>query len=414
MSEAIQTVNVAALREELLVLLRDPLSNIVAALILLGMAVILLILVVGGITAIALRRSSKRRNSRELAELQHLLAVLEADDSEGAVSDFTPAPQLTLQERIRDYPWLPAVAMTSGFLLLLWVSLGVSTASTAVCAGCHDATPHSNAVRAGVPDAHAQVGCVRCHESGGWLGAVSTEVPVRLVHFVNGMKRQPNERAYGAVVSAPCYRCHRSIARETTLDEERGVKMAHQHPLDAGAECRDCHTSGNGVVSSTTVGMTPCLRCHDGKIESADCDYCHTKDVGYATRATTGPGQMSGRELIETPDCGGCHNQEKSCDPCHGGVRMPHTELFKWWGHAREGVKDVWFNDGKACGTCHTASRRPCTKCHTFLPGHPTDIFKTSHQVQGTGACDSCHNGKAYVAGRDLCALCHSKPYVTQ
>jgi len=413
MRESLQAIDLVALWDELVLLVREPQSNLTASLLLFGMALALVLILVGTVAALVSGSMTRRRNSQELAELQDLLAILEADEGESLQASASKTP-LTLLERVRGYRWLRALTVVAVTLTVLGVSLGASTASTAACVGCHDATPHSNAVRAGVADSHAAVGCVRCHESAGSVGTVTTEVPGRFVHFVNGLRRDPHPDDYGTVVSAPCYRCHASVRGEVTHDEERGVKMAHEHPLAAGAECRDCHTSSNGVVSSLTVGMTPCLRCHDGEKVSADCEFCHTKDVGYATRARTGPAQMSGRELIDTPDCGGCHDQEKNCDPCHGGVRMPHTDLFKWWGHAREGVKDVWDNDGKACGTCHTESRRPCTKCHAFFPGHPTTSFRTGHQVDDTGSCDPCHNGTAYTVGRDLCALCHSKPYVVQ
>jgi len=419
MQEALQSVDLNSLGSELLRIIRDPYSNFVAALMLLAMVLIFILIIAGIVFAIVGGRGAKKRSDHELQELQYLLAVLEAEESgeEGAVPEVpvpVAVPGPTFGERMRAFPWLAATAITFAVVVVTGMALGATTASSTVCSGCHIGTPHNTAVRAGIADPHSSVGCVRCHESSGPLGSVTLEVPGRFVHFVNGLKKNPAPTQYGAVVSAPCLGCHRTIAQTTTIDEERGVKMAHKQPLEAGAECRDCHSAATGVVSSLTVGMAPCLRCHDGENQPATCATCHTKDVGLATRSHVNPAEMRGRELIETPDCGGCHDQEKNCDPCHAGARMPHTDLFLAYGHAREGVKDLWNNNGQKCGRCHTAERRPCTKCHAAMPGHPINVWPTLHGNNPSDAACSCHNNMAYVAGRDLCELCHSEPFVTQ
>jgi len=376
MQEALQALDLNALWSELLRLVRDPYSNFIAALLMLAIVVIFLLIVASVVIVFISSRSSKKRNARELEELQYLLAVLDAQEGrvqeEGAAPAAMPeAPRRpSVGERLRAYPWLAMLGTTSAVLAVMMLALGATTSASTVCAGCHIATPHSTAERGGIADPHARVDCVACHESSGWLGSMTIEAPGRYLHFVNGLRKSPGASQYGTVVSAPCYRCHGTIAESTTIDEDRGVKMAHKQPLEAGAECRDCHSASTGVVSSLTVGMAPCLRCHDGTDQPATCTTCHTKDVGLATRSHANPAEMRGRELIDTPDCGSCHDQESKCDPCHAGVRMPHTPLFRAYGHAREGVKDLWNNNGQACARCHTAQRRPCTKCHAAMPGH--------------------------------------------
>ena len=414
MSELLESIDWGYLWDQVLRLARDPYSNIRASLLLLS-AVVLVVLIVSSIViAIVTSVSSKPRKSQEAEELAYLLSVLEEEEG-GKEAPVTAPESPPVEGRGVGYPWRTWATALVPILLLLAIALGATTSSSAVCQACHTETSHSAAVAAGVADAHASLSCVQCHESSGWLGSVTIEVPERAVHYVNGLRARPKPSSYGRVASSACYRCHRSVARETTLDEKRGVKMAHKQPLDAGAECRDCHTLITGVISSLTVGMAPCLRCHDGEQESSECTVCHTKDFTLATRSHVNPAELTGRKLVATPDCGACHDQKRTCDPCHGGVRMPHTDVFLWWGHAREGVKDIWYNDGKACGTCHTATRRPCTKCHAFFPGHPVTVFPTSHGLaKDDGPCNGCHGSNAYLSGRDFCAICHDRPYVRQ
>ena len=307
-----------------------------------------------------------------------------------------------------------AIAIVSAVVLV--VALGATTASPVMCTTCHATTSHGEAKKAQVADPHGRVACVRCHEPSGWLGSLTIEVPGRLLHMATGWQEGARPAAYGVVTASACKGCHRAAIVKTTLDDARGVRMSHKEPIKAGAQCRDCHTLDTGVISSVTVGMAPCLACHDGKRQSVECKLCHVKDVSVATRSHVNPAKLEGRSLIATPDCGGCHNQVKECDPCHGGVRMPHTGVFKWWGHARAGAKDMWFNNGQACAKCHTAQRRPCTKCHMFFPtpAHGTSWSWEHQQSTSAAACDSCHGNKAYVKGRNFCELCHGKLQVTQ
>lgn len=400
---------------QVLRLISDPYSNITAALLLLAAVVLVVLIIASIVIAVVTGWTSRPRGQQEIEELQYLISVLDAEQTGEAPPERPSATPPERWARLRAFPWLAFIGISFVATLVMGLSLGATTGSSEVCGTCHTGTSHSKAVRAGIADAHRKVDCIACHESSGWLGSLSIEVPGRFAHFANALKKDPPPTGYGSVVSAPCYSCHRSVARETTTDKKRGVKMAHKQPLEAGAECRDCHTSPKGVVSSLTVGMTPCLRCHDGKKQSSECTLCHTKDVGVATRAHIDPVDLKGRDLIETPDCGSCHDVATKCDPCHGGVRMPHTQLFKAYAHAREGTKDLWFNSGKACRTCHTAARRPCTKCHVMLPGHPVREWPALHGVgDNAAACATCHDEKANVPGRDFCKLCHTKPYVTQ
>ncbi len=66
-------------------------------------------------------------------------------------------------------------------------------------------------------------------------------------------------------------------------------------------------------------------------------------------------------------------------------------------------------NGGRACARCHTSARRPCRKCHVFLPtaGHGTSWAKDHQSAKSAVACDSCHAQWKGMPGRDFCKLCH-------
>lgn len=403
--------------EEILKLWRDPFSNVTASLLVLGIVALVVLFIVLLVIMIIVV-PSRRADDADLEELK-LLSLVAGQDIEEYAPAGKGSEKTALSESSAHAPevavGLPVkIAASLAVVLLVIVAVGASSSNNAVCAGCHTSTLHLAAIDAGNTDPHSRTSCVACHEAPGLAGRLTVEVPGRLSHIVTGLAPEPREGGYGWVVDAACLRCHPSILRGVTEDTERGVRMVHSHPLNAGASCLECHGTRTGIINNQTRGMSPCLRCHDGKEASADCSSCHTKDVGAAARPDLRAAKMEGRVLIETPDCGGCHTMNRECDPCHGGVPMPHSELFRWYGHAREGVKDIWDTNGQKCGRCHTAQRRPCTRCHAFFPGHPSPQFKTTHTKASPGACVGCHNPKAYVNGRDFCGLCHTKPYITR
>lgn len=412
MEQFIDTAQLARVWDEVVNLIRYPNSNLLASLLLMSTVVILVLLVAS--IVIAIFSPSRRRRAIDPDELAYYLSILEAEDDEEPAESLEPREPVVAVVRPERLP-LPqrgllflASALAVGVILML--AIGVSTSSSAACVGCHETTPHSEVVDAGGVDPHDSTACVRCHEGSGVVGMVTVETGDRLVHFFNGLLDTPEKTEYGTVVSSACYRCHESVETTITEDEVRGVRMSHREPLDAGAECEDCHTNGTGVVSKVASGMAPCLRCHDGETAQTECATCHTKDVSTATRSRTNVAAMQGRALIPTPDCGACHVQETQCDPCHGGQRMPHSEIFMWWGHARQGAEDLWYNNGEGCSRCHTAKRRPCTKCHASMPGHPIRPWATVHGSGGSGkACDTCHGRRAYIPSRDFCELCHGE-----
>ncbi len=98
-------------------------------------------------------------------------------------------------------------------------------------------------------------------------------------------------------------------------------------------------------------------RC-DGCHEPMSCRTCHLVDYPH-------PQDWQGRHGAEAlamrfRGCSLCH-RDSFCDPCHGGVTMPHPEDYLRT-HSRGG--DVI----EACGTCHLST--DCDGCHDAHASH--------------------------------------------
>lgn len=306
-------------------------------------------------------------------------------------------------------PRRPALlfAVTALLVVSAWLAAGHATTAPPVCLGCHPAPVHGKA--AARTDPHASVSCVSCHEPGGLAGRYLTGVPARLAHFADSQSFVPRQAEYGRVTRSACASCHRKDLIGVAVDEARGLRVSHAQPLSASAVCTDCHALGGGVVSGHNSGMAPCLRCHDSRRASARCDTCHDRKGAAAARVRT---TSFADVRIPEVSCGGCHDEERECDPCHG-TRLPHSVEFRAYAHARAGAVDFWYNGGRACSRCHTASRRPCGRCHGESLGKAhgtgTTWVATGHQKADPDACDTCHRRLAYAANRDFCTeLCHA------
>jgi hypothetical protein len=316
-------------------------------------------------------------------------------------------------------PWIPeatrrrwAPVFTLGWVIVvaaIWVIGGFASRPDAVCLSCHvDDSPHEARLdrSTATVDPHESVRCASCHETPNLLLSVTTAVPGRAIHYVGGAIGNRYAEGYGSpVANSSCTACHREALVGTITDVDRGLRMSHKEPLELKPLCIDCHeaSAGLGVVNQFTVGMEPCIRCHDAEVASAECSYCHIKDPGSAIQVKT-----DFKPKTHAVDCSGCH-ELTTCDSCHG-IRMPHTTPFMGAGHAREAVEDIWFNGGRVCKGCHTETRRPCGRCHggTF-PAHPPSYMIQGHKSANPFAngCDECHEYRAWVTGRNFCGNCH-------
>jgi nitrate/TMAO reductase-like tetraheme cytochrome c subunit len=328
--------------------------------------------------------------------------------SEPAEGAFEASPEAQAPARapaVRRKP-LTSTLVVLAIVAARWLGTGLTTSFSAVCLTCHAESEH--ALTQAESDPHASMACVRCHDGGSAAALLTTSAPERVVHIVSALLADVPSGTYGYVGSGSCSACHESDIAGTTVNETKAVKMSHREPIEAGATCLDCHRMSDGVVGTTTTKMQPCLRCHDNVAVSAECTYCHTGDIALAVAGRSEPTTATAQALVTDIDCGGCHSQE-TCDACHG-IRLPHTSEFMAYAHAREGVEDLWFNDGRTCGKCHYSGKRECTMCHrgAFL-SHGTG-FSPRHSIGSGEGCDSCHGAMAYRGRRDFCVdLCHAE-----
>ncbi|MCL4554236.1 MAG: hypothetical protein M1565_03760 [Actinobacteria bacterium] len=388
--------SLSGLWTRLLTLLLDPATDIGAALALYAiLGTLLAIILVIAIMFVVGSPEDEAIDSEHMG-IDHppLEKLSEPPDSDVP----PPLPPRTPKER------LAALGITVAVASLVWVIAGYSTSTTWVCASCHTETVHT--VSDTAADPHSGVSCVACHEPGGLLARVSIGLPDRSMHFLSQLAGIPEQYPYGRPTQAACLNCHSPDVAGVALDDYRGIRVSHQEPLEAGATCLDCHRLADGSVAAHNAGMSPCLRCHNATIASAACDTCHVGDPAAASAPSTANATVQ----IENLSCGGCHDEERSCDPCHGGFRLPHSREFIMVSHARVAFVDFVENDGRRCAQCHTETRNPCSQCHTPMLGsaHGPGLMQ-DHQGATAAGCDTCHQQWAFSQERDFCAdVCHT------
>lgn len=297
---------------------------------------------------------------------------------------------------------------------LVWFALGTATTQPSTCGGCHTQTPHNveNPQTTWMADdAHEKLACVDCHESPSRVGRYGLATVARTGHFLQGFG-WIDSGEYGSTSSQACLNCHAEVMTTTIEDQAKAIRVSHREPLEAGSACSDCHRLANGVVPRDIGGMTRCVACHDGQTAPSECGYCHQKDVSVAASQPTPPRPETARPIIGTPDCGGCHDLEAQCDPCHSGVRLPHSPQFVAGGHAKEAVRDFWYGRGDTCEQCHTPTRRSCGTCHQgSFWSHGRQWAELHRSADpNDNSCDACHGqtiGKAL--NRNFCIdVCHT------
>lgn len=373
--------------------IREPTSNLTAAALLLAIVTTVLLMAIVGLLLFlsAASRADEGGQAKDAARGRSRAAT-----GSGATR---PRPARSPRARI-------AVTITAVlFLGVLWVVTAATTSASYVCISCHADRPH---VEAAAMDPHTDVACVECHEPGNVLSRVTYELPSRAWHVVEGGVRGVPAVGYGIPIgSQSCTDCHADQIAGTIRNEQREIRVSHAEPLEAGAECVDCHALELGMVSRVTVGMDPCLRCHNGTQAESGCGVCHDGDPARAIRSRPTTEAAFVADQVPVPRCGGCHDEvAEGCDGCHG-LRMPHSREFMAFDHARYGVEDLWYNDGAVCGKCHFAERRPCQRCHSGFLAHGEDWQRLHGQGVGYSNPCGCHQYMAYSKQRNFCGLCH-------
>jgi len=379
--------------------IRNPAANPLQAAILLAMLLVVLLIVLLSVVLLIMRPSAED----ELLFDEETEGGEEEDEQE----ERWPPPGLA---------WLTTVGLVILVLTAVWVATGITSGVSDVCGSCHTGSLHASAT---VEDPHRGVACVRCHEGGGAVARVTVNLATRVMHIVYARTGSDRARSYGRpIASDGCLDCHKTQLNGVYHNTTLGVRVSHKEPLAAGAQCVDCHALKSGIVSASTIGMEPCLRCHDGTKAKAGCETCHDGDPAVAITPDTPTDAMASAQ-VPNPQCNGCHTDMTTCDNCHG-IRMPHSVTFKLYAHARDAVIDIWYGTGKQCQRCHYTGHNDCTQvgCHINPPswGHPNPAWAKLHQrtswSKGPQTGCSCHAWNPYDHGGMIyCQICHpTKP----
>lgn len=394
----------------------DPASNLTLAVLMLGFVSLALLIIV--VSLLLFIDTSDDDDDADLNDEDHPDTPVGPGTVEVervADTDSTGVHETTAESRDSRTPASRRVKRVAGaaglaaILLLAFAALTstyVITSQNDYCVRCHSPAAHdsgtakgSSGPESGLTELHAGVKCVACHE-GPITDVVGTTVD-RVRHVAAYVAGRRGGQ-FAAVASDRCLACHEPIMSGVSVDQRRGLRTSHREPVEAGMQCRTCHPNAGHLPKAKGAGMSACVRCHDGKIASADCATCHTKDTASAASEDR---VFAPSRLVGKGDCSGCH-QQKSCDSCHG-LRMPHDIAFREGGHARV----AGFEKKRSCFRCHAENE--CGKCHTINVGGTWghgESWKSIHMkvTPGTTAGCGCHGRNSYVQqGKDYCLACH-------
>ncbi len=435
--QQLQNVSAQSTLRSLKALIAEPTSNLALAMIVLSAVALLILLLIVGLLLLftpkrrrvvrvrrysvdpALLRARQQGSFASLLEgALHLPApgVQEPEPEEPAEPE--PAEQPEEEQAPPAGPVKPrlsnrvAIALGSPIVVALLVAVAlvgtyVTTSLDGFCAGaCHG---DSEIVHTAARIDHAR--CVQCHEESGLAGVVPNTAS--RLRMVTAAAMGADSSGLGvSVPSRTCLECHEEV-HDKTLTTARGVKVSHKEFLDAGSPCSDCHPSVGHSRRVYTGDMSACITCHDGKTVSAECDVCHVKDPvqagfkgGKDSTQTVGSGNIIYAPVnAANRRCEGCHDVVNKCDPCHGGVRMPHSDAYKAGGHAPdavfEGKAKCWrcHNVGSCNGLCHTSMSKD------VVNGHP-DSWRVEHRAAPWRAPCGCHANRSRRT-TPMCPLCH-------
>lgn len=423
----------SAVRDSILQTFQDPTADPIASVFVLGAMIILVLMAVLGLLllitpkkrkVVKVRRYVRRpvekadgegagatptsetgdvdfgRSDAEVETSGDSAADSAGDDRPAAKKRFA-LPKVTLPKWLTvGLSWLFSVPV---LLLLAFATTYVITGTDEYCARtCHAS---QDVVRQAAELDHAS--CVSCHETPGVPGLFANSASRTRMAVAAVMDREPGGPA--TVASANCSRCHASGIADTTRSE-RGLIMSHKEPDAAGVACTSCHDA-SGHAKRRDYSMSSCLTCHDAKQASAECATCHVGDPYAMPSANTSDESTqtmgSGDVLypavfISDTSCGGCHDEKKECDTCHG-IRMPHTPAFRTTGaHARSAA----FDRKKLCfEKCHV-EQECASSCHIGNFNAHGDNWKVEHAKADRNSACVCH---AQRTGRTepMCTLCH-------
>jgi len=400
------SIDPQAIMQTLQEVVADPASNLVVALLLLGLVSLLLLIII--VVLLLFVGSTDDDEDEDSHDAEPELSASDEDEVEVSVEASNPdaKPRLVGPRTRRTLGVLGALAIPA-LIIAAASSAYIVTAQDSYCVRCHPdqrslsaVTKTTEASDAPAVQVHGNVRCVSCHEGSQAAGVIGNVVD-RMRHIAAYATGKRGGQ-FAAVPDDRCLGCHTTIAQGVTLDKQRGIRVSHAQPIESGVQCRECHPDAGHIPTAVGGGMSVCVRCHDGKKAPAKCSTCHSKDTALAG---TEDRIFASASIVTKGDCGGCHTQ-KTCDSCHG-IRMPHDQAFLAGGHARL----AGFEKKVFCFRCHVVN--DCGKCHSIATGRPWghgEGWKAIHMnvTPGTVAGCGCHGRSPYVQqGQDYCLACH-------
>ncbi|MCL2680073.1 MAG: hypothetical protein FWF11_01150 [Coriobacteriia bacterium] len=278
-------------------------------------------------------------------------------------------PEVLLERRVGENKDPLRTYMTAAsfaiILALMWLSTGAVTRVNLVCTSCHGSDLHVEQL-AYTP--HRDISCVSCHETGGFIGSVTTAMPARVAHIVVGTFVDENVPGYRSFSESSCYSCHAGRLSGVRLSSNGLMRISHLGIIEARFPCAQCHVldSDKGTMTIARGAMQRCVTCHDATANvPLVCSTCHRNNSQYVSARQLDPDADFSRQLVphsvfrNQEFCYRCH-ETAGCDACHGGIRMPHPTQYVYSTH----VTDTWDYGIAACDTCHT--RKFCDNCHGF------------------------------------------------
>jgi nitrate/TMAO reductase-like tetraheme cytochrome c subunit len=292
------------------------------------------------------------------------------------------------------------------------IVIGVAVAATSSATFCRQCKSHEPIVASYKKAAHSDVNCELCHSKPGpffFLTAKLEALQQPIAQFTGDYE----EPILASVLNQSCRQCHTNDDLFTVITA-RGIRVQHEHLIEAGFLCIRCHsTVGHPDAvpegSRTVPSMDQCLMCHnneytssDGKVAKADCGLCHTQknydDAPTSHAETTWIDNHGSIGILST--CSACHKKPDSCSSCHNGIEMPHAD--SWLSRHGRRTDQVGV---KACGQCHD-TKTYCGTCHQVKMPHPADyvvrhpgaaerVGQTCFNCHEVGNCQACHDAHA-------------------
>jgi nitrate/TMAO reductase-like tetraheme cytochrome c subunit len=128
--------------------------------------------------------------------------------------------------------------------------------------------------------AHTGINCEHCHINPGLFNFMGGKV-AGLQVVANYITGNFDDDSFSASVSnAACLQCHGDLLVPEKITFDDGISVSHQHIMDNGGKCMDCHSTvahGDAVPvgAATYPTMDRCMKCHDGTTAPPDCVVCH-------------------------------------------------------------------------------------------------------------------------------------------